>query len=272
MEYINKYIPREYLALKINYCRQQLTQLPKVSMQEHNSSGTSTKRIVIGNHRYNLNSPMGKKCFKIWIARDELERQLQIYEAIWYSNFKGEPFPECKPHKVVRTMNVTGNKQVILNKAYFDSLENDANTEHTKYQNYYFNGIYYRSAAEHDIAVFYTEAGIPFKYEPKIMLAGLDKPVNTDFVLYIKELDNCKFHEHLGIKDSSDYQRITKLKYGNYTNAGLIPEQDIIFTYDVYEMPFDIRYFSAKLNTVIYGTTICSLQQYDQNRFPENSL
>lgn len=58
------------------------------------------------------------------------------------------------------------------------------------------------------------------------------------------------------MKDSSDYLRITKLKYGNYTNAGLIPELDILFTHDVEDMPFDIRYLSAKLNTAIYGTIL----------------
>ena len=53
------------------------------------------------------------------------------------------------------------------------------------------------------------------------------------------------------MKDSSDYLRMTKVKYGNYTNAGLIPELDILFTHDVEDMPFDIRYLYAKLNTAI---------------------
>ncbi len=212
--------------------------------------------IQVGKHRYFLDSDQGKEHLNIFNTRNEIERQLQIYEAIWNYRYKDFPSSECMPHKVIRTLYVDTNKSVVMNRAFFDSLVNDANTDHPKFKNYFFNGIYYRSAAERDIAIFYTEMGIPFKYEPNVYLKGLTQPINTDFVLYIKELDSCKFHEHFGMKDSSDYLRITKLKYGNYTNAGLIPELDILFTHDVEDMPFDIRYLSAKLNTAIYGTIL----------------
>lgn len=162
------------------------------------------------------------------------------------------------PRKVTRTLAVDYDKHVVMNKAFFDSLINDSNTKHPKQFGYFFNGINYRSASERDIAILYTELGIPFKYEPSISLAGLSNPINTDFVLYIRELDTCKFHEHFGMKESSDYLRMTKVKYGNYTNAGLVPDLDILFTHDTEEMPFDIRYLLTKLNSSIYGSLICS--------------
>ena len=49
---------------------------------------------------------------------------------------------------------------------------------------------------------------------------------------------------------------VTKIKYGNYTNAGLIPDIDVLFTYANDENTFDPRFLSAKLNAAIYGT-IC---------------
>lgn len=244
------YIPREYLALKINYCKKQLAELPEVKVY-----GTD-KRYIVGNHRYNPNSKMGQKCKDICLLREETERKLLLYEAIWDYSFKGCPAPECIPCKVKRTLAVDCNKRVIMDKAFFNSLNNDDNVKHPKYSNYFFDGIYYRSAAERDIAIFYTEMGIPFKYEPSVSLAGLPNPINPDFVIYIEELDTCKFHEHLGMKDSSDYLRVTKIKYGNYTNAGLIPDLDILFTHDTDEMPFDIRYLLAKLNSSIYGSSL----------------
>ena len=143
-----------------------------------------------------------------------------------------------------------------MNRTFFDSLKNDDNTKYPKNPYNYFNGIYYRSSVERDIAIFYTELGIPFKYEPSVMIAGLSKPINPDFVLYIEELDNCKFHEHFGMKDSSDYLSITKVKFGNYANAGLVPDLDVLYTFDTDELPFDIRYLSAKLNSAVYGTSI----------------
>ena len=141
-----------------------------------------------------------------------------------------------------------------MNKVYFDSLKNDADNSYPKPTNYFFNGIYYRSAAERDIAVCYTEMGIPFKYEPEVYLKGLVKAVYPDFVTYFEELDNCKFHEHFGMKDYSDYQRITKIKFNNFVNAGLIPGLDIIFTHDTDAITFDPGYLASKLDSAIYGT------------------
>ena len=256
MKILNARIPQEYLALKINYCRQQLEKLPKVKLQIHNESGVPSMKLIVGDHRYRPGSAAGKEYYKIWLIRDPLERELQLCEAIWHSYYKGSPFPECEPHKVVRTLFTDTGKQVILNKEYFDSLKNDADTKHPKPLDYKFDGIYYRSAAEREIAMFYTEMGIPFKYEPEVMIRGVNGFIYPDFVPYFKEIDNCKFHEHFGIKNSVNYLRITGIKYTNYSNAGLVPELDILFTHDVEGMPFDIRYLSSKLNTAIYSAVI----------------
>ena len=104
--------------------------------------------------------------------------------------------------------------------------------------------------------MFYTEMGIPFVYEPDVMLKGLIKTINPDFVLYIKELDTCKFHEHFGMKDYADYISNSKLKFSNYTNAGLVQDLDILFTHSTDSTWFDPRHLSSKLNAAIYGT-IC---------------
>ena len=255
MNNLNKYIPKEYLALKINYCRQQLDQLPYVSLRG-NIVIVSAHRTVVNGHRYSLTSQNGMHYLDLLKTRDRLERQLTLCQTIWDCNFRGDPSPECIPHKANRILYVDTNKPVIMNKEYFDSLENDANDTYIKNDNYRFNGIKYRSAAERDIAIFYTEMGIPFKYEPRVMLKGLVKPVYPDFVPYFEELDTCKFHEHFGIKNSSDYFSTTKFKFGNFANAGLIQDLDVIFTFDTDDTWFDPRYLSAKLNAAIYGT-IC---------------
>ena len=257
MEYTNRYIPREYLALKINYCKERLKELPVIKLRTHAINGIKKKLVIAGAHKYRFESATGQKYYRMKLERDALENDLKIYETYWDSNFSCPPPQECKPQKIIRSFYTGNNERIIMNKAFFDSLKNDANTKHPKYKNYLYKGIYYRSAAERDIAIFYTENGIPFKYEPEIMLPGLDKPINTDFVIYIKELDNCKFHEHIGMKDSADYLRNVKIKYSNYTGAGLVPEHDIIFTHDKDGVPFDIRYLETKLNSAIYGTLIC---------------
>ena len=258
MDISNKYIPREYLALKINYCKKQLAELPVVKVYGRRDADNPEKTFILGNHRYAANSPKGLKLYKIFLLREDLERNLIVYESLWNACFKGSPLPECFPRKVIRTLAVEYDKRVVMDKTFFDNLKEDSNTKHPKNHNYFFNGIFYRSAAEREIAIFYTEMGIPFKYEPEISLLGLPYIINPDFVLYLKELDTCKFHEHLGMKNSADYIRDTKIKYSNYTGAGLIPDIDILFTHDTDEVPFDIRYLVVKLNASIYGSILCN--------------
>ena len=169
MDIYSKYMPQDYLALKISYCREQLEKLPKVSTQTHNRSGSSINIVVVGNHKYYANSPNGINALKIRQARSVLEDELNIYEAIWRSKYKTEPDAICNPHKANRRLFIDTNKPVIMDKAYFDSLVSNAEINHPKPTDYPFNGIYYRSAAEREIAMFYTDAGIPFKWECELI-------------------------------------------------------------------------------------------------------
>ena len=254
MKYLDTYIPQEYLALKINYCRQKLAELPPVTMHEHNSGGKLRKRVVVGDHRYSLETKDGNKYYKVMILRNKLEEKLQIYEAIWNHNFL-KPVPEYEVPKITRTLN-TGHEKVVLNRDFFNSLKEDANTNYSKSSAYAFNGINYRSAAEREIAIFYTEAGIPFKYEPEVWFNGMNKPAYPDFVFLIPELDMCKFHEHCGLINYNNYIRDLTLKCGTYAASGLLLDQDVFFTYSSDDVNFDIRYLAAKLNAVVYGTML----------------
>ena len=150
--------------------------------------------------------------------------------------------------------NVGNGKQVVLDRSYFDSLKNDADPYYPESKKYFFNGIYYRSVAEKEIAEFYTVNGIPFKYEPEVWISGMNKPIYPDFVIYIRELDCCKFHEHLGMLNFVNYLKTTKNKYVMYIDAGLIPDIDILFTYDTDDLPFDIRTMWPRLNSLIYSS------------------
>lgn len=250
----NNYIPREYLALRINYCRQQLEKLPSVNMQDNKKGST---RIVMGNHRYLASSSNGKKCLELIQKRELVERKHQIYQALWDCYFKGEVPADCRPRKVIRKIYTDYNRAVVMDKSFFDSLENDANTNYSKNPYNYFNGTYYRSAAEREIACFYTEMGIPFKYEPNIKIVGVAKPINPDFVLYFEEIDSCKIHEHLGIRNSSDYNRYNKIKFSNLLNAGLTQDLDYIITHETDDIAFDIRSLTATINTAVYNSLVC---------------
>ena len=249
------YIPREWLALVINTCRIALEKLPEAYLWTRKINGVMTPVCVVENHRYTKTKEVGRSYFEQAEKREKYEAELKDAECKWYAWHRG-PVPEdIKPRRVIRRLNTGNGNTVILNKDYFDSLKNDADPSYPESKKYFFNGVYYRSVAEKEIAEFYTVNNIPFKYEPEIWVDGMNKPINPDFVIFIKELDCCKFHEHFGMMNNLNYLRNTKNKYVMYTEAGLVPDLDILFTYDTEELPFDIRTMWPRLNSMVY----CSL-------------
>lgn len=257
MEILEPYIPKEYLALKINYCKQQLELLPKVVITKRSVRGELRDVCVVNDHPYSINSIAGQQFLLCDQQRENLLCELSKYEGLWNSAFRGLPPSDIKPGKIKRRFINNKGDPVIINGDFFDSLKNDSNPYYPEHKTHFFNGTYYRSPAEAEIARFYTEQGIPFKYEPEIWLSGMNRPVFTDFVILIRELDLCKFHEHFGLKNSADYTRKTATTYNNYSGAGLLPELDVFYTYDVDDVPFDTRSLSTKLNSTIYDSLFC---------------
>ena len=254
MNIMTPYIPREYLALRINYRKQQLAELPEVRLTHRNIRGKKIDVFTSGTHYHLLNSKSAQDCYRILQQREELQCELSVFEGLWNSAFRGAPPKDICPRKISRRYIDNRGTSVLLDSAFFDSLKHDSNPYYPEHKTVYYNGTYYRSSAEAEIARFYTEHGIPFKYEPEIWLNGMNHPIYSDFVILIEELDLCKFHEHFGLKNSVDYTRKTATTYNNYSNAGLLPELDVFYTYDVDDVPFDIRSLSTKLNSVIYDS------------------
>ncbi len=243
------------MALKINFCKKTLAKLPRIYISFKKIRGRKTPVCVVDSHTYTRSRDNGKRYFEIAGERESYTNELSEAESKWYGAYKCAVPDDIAPHKVVRYIrNATGD-QVVLDREFFDSLQNDANPEYPEHKRYLFNGIRYRSVAEKEIAEFYTVNGIPFKYEPEIWIAGMNKPIHPDFVIYIKELGLCKFHEHQGMMTYVNYLRVIKNKYVMYTDAGMIPDIDILFTYDTEDLPFDVRTLWPRLNSMVY----CSL-------------
>ena len=185
MEIHEPYIPKEYLALKINYIKQQLAELPVVSMTQRTIRNTKRDVYIVDSK---MILPTGKSAEKARFSiqkREELQHDLAVLEAIWRRYFFGPPPDDIVPCKIRRRLFTGNNESVVIDSNFFHSLKNDANPNHRENKTAFYNGIFYRSAAEADIARFYTEQKIPFKYEPEIWLKGLNIPVYTDFVILV---------------------------------------------------------------------------------------
>ena len=254
MAILEPFVPREYLALQINYCKQQLAMPPEVNMGFHTVRGERKIIFKYDNHKIGATTQNGKELQRIYEQREELLRKLSKLEGLWHSEFRGLPPSYIAPRKIQRRLYISATESVILDSKFFDSLKNDADPNHREGKTYFYNGIYYRSSAEVDIARYYTETDTPFKYEPEIWLKGLHRPIHPDFVTLVRELDLCKIHEHFGMKNAADYNRITAVKYNNYSGAGLVPGLDTYFTYDVPDIPFDLRCVPIKLNSAVYSS------------------
>lgn len=256
MEIHEPYIPKEYLALKINYIKKQLAELPEVTVTQRTIHNVKKDVFIVNSKPISLTSKTGQQIQNGIMLREELERKLALLEGQWNSSFKGAPPSDIEPQKIRRRLFINKDESVLIDSDFFNRLQNDANPKYRENKTFFYNGTFYRSSAEVDIARFYTEQGIPFKYEPEIWLRGLNYPIYTDFVILIKELDLCKFHEHFGMKNAANYNIITATKYNNYSGAGLLPELDVFYTYDVDGFPFDIRSLQTKLNSVIYDSLL----------------
>ena len=254
MTILEPYIPKEYLALKINYCKQKLAELPEVVVTQRTIQGKKTEVCVSNSHYYRANSRVGKELQSVYKSREQIQCDLYKLEGLWKSAFRGFPPADIEPRKIIRSYLNNNDEPVIMDSQFFAKLKNDADPYYPDNKKYLYNGIFYRSTAEADIARFYTEQGIPFKYEPELWIKGLNYPIYPDFVFLIKELDLCKFHEHFGMKNFANYAQSLQVKSTNYSNAGLVMDFDVINTYNFDSVPFDLRMLHTKINHAVYDS------------------
>lgn len=99
------------------------------------------------------------------------------------------------------------------------------------------SGLYVRSKTEAVIAGELYRHGIPFRYECAL-------PVNTavyypDFLILDPETGSLIPWEHFGMMDNPAYCSRALAKIRNYIEAGYIPGQNLILTFETSDRPLD---------------------------------
>ena len=102
MNIVTPYIPREYLALKINYCRQQLAALPEVVRTKRRIRGIKKDVYVYQNHAYMPDSKTGLLLQQSFQKRAEINSQLSRHMGVWKSVFVCIPPLDIEPRKIRR--------------------------------------------------------------------------------------------------------------------------------------------------------------------------
>ena len=87
MKITEPYIPKEYLALKINYLRQQLAAMPEVTKTKRVIRGKKLDVYIVNSRLYRSDSKTGKELQLSFIKRDQLERELTKLESTWNCYF-----------------------------------------------------------------------------------------------------------------------------------------------------------------------------------------
>ena len=80
---------------------------------------------------------------------------------------------------------------------------------------------------------------IPFRYDAEIALNGNN--VCPDFMFRNGKTGEIRYWEHFGMMDDPKYRKRAFEKMDLYLDCGLIPDENIIFTYETSNSPITIH-------------------------------
>lgn len=111
-------------------------------------------------------------------------------------------------------------------------------------------GEYVRSKSEALIADRLFARGVPYHYEPMVMLTGRPT-LCPDFYVLNKRTEENFFWEHLGMMDDPTYCNRNMKKIRDYTDMGYIQGKDLIITYETKEYPLDTNYIEKIIERLL---------------------
>lgn len=98
-------------------------------------------------------------------------------------------------------------------------------------------GGYVRSKSESMIALALQNAGIPYRYECALQLGEVI--LYPDFTIRHPKSGEVIYWEHFGLMDHAEYRNSTYSKLAQYGNYQIIPEINLITTYETKRNPLD---------------------------------
>lgn len=95
-----------------------------------------------------------------------------------------------------------------------------------------------RSKSEVIIDMMLYKNNIPFRYEDKLVLGGIE--LYPDFTIRHPITGKITYWEHFGLMDKETYRNNACSKIKLYCDNGIIPSIDLITTYETRQHPLDI--------------------------------
>ena len=107
-------------------------------------------------------------------------------------------------------------------------------------------GEHVRSKSEKIIADLFDKYGVPYRYEPSLLI-GDNHLINPDFVVLNVRSRKTIYWEHLGLIDMEDYAIKNLKKICEYNYAGYELGENLIITMESASNDFDSRDIEAKI-------------------------
>lgn len=101
------------------------------------------------------------------------------------------------------------------------------------------SGIWVRSKSESMIVTSLQMKKIPFRYENALRLNELT--IYPDFTIRHPQTGTIYYWEHFGMMDQPSYAKNAALKLQHYISCGIIPELQLITTYETKDHPLTIE-------------------------------
>lgn len=213
----NQYLPIRWYIARIKYLEGELAKLPNVQFGKHGDR--QVVRLLGDNIRkeFVLNSKNAQQYLTIASKAEHLKTDIAALKKELYKIYNIE-------YKSIESMyEVIPNSTSWLTAEKWNELKSDCSIPNDN--EYYYNGINYRSRIEMLFAEAATELGLSFKSDAKIYLSN--GPINPDFSFVFPEFNRTIFFEVLGMLDNLQYvnRNIEKMKY--YSIANILPGRDL---------------------------------------------
>lgn len=100
-----------------------------------------------------------------------------------------------------------------------------------------------RSKSEVIIDMMLYKNHIPFRYEDKLILKGIE--MYPDFTIRHPITGEMVYWEHFGLMDEEEYRNSVYKKLKLYCDNGIIPSINLITTYETKQHPLDANHVEA---------------------------
>lgn len=209
--------------IHIVYYRSRVEALPNVSFSKWKIRSKMEDVVsVYSNGRrtntYRVSSKRGQELLNLKEEKENCIKILSKLESEWLARYNCP----CETIKIDHY----GDTE---NKRFFDSLKERQNSMEFK-SGISYRGLPYRSKLESDFARIMDDYGIPYKYEPEILLFDGERKC-PDFIIYLPWLDLLILIEIFGKCDDVGYLKRNNGKHLAYIFSGWLPGHNMLSFY-----------------------------------------